>query len=131
MTAHLEWGRDQRADVPTLQALEQTLDQLSLQAEQGRPFSVDVLLDSGDALALVVGGSVSMLNFYSRSSRPPVVGCRGPWQGAEGEELFVFDFRGEYSEIERRYTVPSSDAREAARRFYTTGQRPDNITWNT
>lgn len=129
MVAHLEWDRNERADAPSVQELDHILDRLTAQARASRPFSVDLFLDSGDALAIVVGGEVSVMNFYSPTHRPPVVGCRGLWSEDEAEELIVFDFRGEYSEIEKRYTVPTADAREGMRRFFITGERPDNITW--
>ena len=131
MTAYFEWDLDQRADTSSIQELDRILDQLTLQATNNRlPFSVDLMGDSGACLSIVVGDNISPVNFYSPTGHPLVVGCSGPWKEKEGDKVFVFLHRGSYSEIEKRYTVPIADAREAMRRFFITGQQPDNIHWN-
>ncbi len=130
MNASLEWDRNQRATVSSVQELDCLLDQLTREAAHSYPFSVDLILDSGDALSMVIGESITPVQFYSLTGHPLVVGCSGPWEGEEGDQLFVFDHRGSYSEIEKRYTIPIADAREATRRFLATGERPHNVTWN-
>ena len=131
MTAYLEWDRNQRTNAFSVQELDRILDQLTLQATNELPFSVDLVLDSGDALSIVVGDIITPVNFYSSAGHPLVVGCSGFWEGEEGDQEFVFDHRGSYSEIEKRYTIPIANAREAMRRFFATARRPDGIPWNS
>ncbi|HTK05722.1 MAG TPA: Imm1 family immunity protein [Ktedonobacteraceae bacterium] len=128
MSTYLEWDKDQRAEASSVEELDRLLDQLTLQATNERPFSVDLVADAVPALSIVVGDVITPVNFYSPTSHPLVVGCLGRWE-EDGDQVFVFDARGSYSEIEKRYTIPIADAREAMRRFLATGQRPDNIVW--
>jgi hypothetical protein len=41
----------------------------------------------------------------------------------------VFYLHGHYSDFPPDAAVPAGAAVEAMRRFYATGQRPDNIAW--
>lgn len=129
MSVYLEWDEHQCAEVSSVEELDRLLDQLTLQARNEQPFSVDLVADAGTALSIVVGDVIAPVNFYSPTGHPLVVGCSYPWE-EDGDQLFVFFARGSYSETEKRYTIPIADAREAMRRFLVTGQRPDNITWN-
>ena len=62
MTAHLEWDRDQRTEVHSLHELDRALDRLTKLAHSKGPFSVDLIVGNGNALTMVVGGDVSMMN---------------------------------------------------------------------
>lgn len=130
MNGHLMWGQEDHADISSVEELDRALDQLTIESERiGMPTGVQLQIDGGAAMSIVVGREESHVEFYSPTARPPAVGCRGPWQGEEGDELLVFNFGGEYTEIEKRYSVPVAQAREAIRIFFTTGLRPENIAW--
>jgi hypothetical protein len=66
------------------------------------------------------------VEFHSTDPRPNGFGSVGPW---DDDEVIDFNFKGEITEMQRRYWVPISDAREALRLYFLTGDRPDNINW--
>jgi hypothetical protein len=124
---YLLWGDKQRAEFDSLVQLEELIDQLTLKAAANKlPIAVQVCLNAETGLLITVGSEVSHVEFASPSGHPRGVGSRGPW---DDDELIEADFMGQISELPRRYWVPIADAREALRRFYLTGARPDNITW--
>lgn len=124
---YLLWGDNKRAEFRSLAQLEELIGQLSFDAATcGMPLGVQVCLNAETALLITVGSEESHLEFYSAAGHPRGVGSRGPW---DDDKLIEADFMGQTSELPRRYWVPITDAREALRRFYLTGARPDNITW--
>jgi hypothetical protein len=124
--ARLEWDENQQADVHSLDELERLIDELSLQAQGELPFSVELYGNVDTCLSILVGGEVSHLEFFSAKSRPPVVVSSGPWSD---DEFVVCTHRGHYSEMPKKYCIPVADAREALRRYFLTGERPDNVAW--
>lgn len=127
VTPRLEWREDQFAHVKSLEDLDRLIDGLSEEAATGLPFSIELSMNSDTALSIVIGTEISHMNFFSMISVPHVVGCRGPWND---DELLVFLYRNEYSEMPRKYCVPVEDAREALRQYFVTGVRPQNVVWN-
>ena len=123
----LVWGQSDRAKVRSVEDLDRLVDQLTSEASEGLPFAVELYIRDGTGMYIVVGRQESHVEFFSAHSHPPVIGCRGPW---DDDDLVEFTYRGQYSELPKRFTVPISDAREALRRFFQTGKRPDNIAWN-
>jgi hypothetical protein len=123
----LEWDQDQYTEVRSLPELDHLINELSRKAQSKMPFSVELRMNPETSLSIVVGNEISHINFFSAKSSPPMVGCHGPWND---NELLEFLYRGEYSEIPRRFCVPIADAREAIRRYFLTGIRPDNVAWN-
>lgn len=127
MTPRLEWNEDQQVEVHSLDELEHLIDELSRQAQGELPFSVELYGNVDTCLSIAVGGEISHMEFYSAKSRPLVVGCRGPWNE---DELVVFLHRGHYSEIPKKFCVSMANAREALRRYFLNGEKPDNVAWN-
>lgn len=127
VTPRLEWGEGQLAHVNSLEDLDRLIDKLSQEAATGLPFSIELSMNSDTALSIVIGNKISHMNFFSMTSVPHVVGCRGLWND---DELFVFLYGNEYSEMPRKYCVPVEVALEALRQYFLTGVRPQNVVWN-
>src|SRR5688572_23117793 len=115
MTPYLLWDSDNRAEIYSLQELEQIVDRLTIQAEEEMPFSLQFCGNAERCLMFTIGGEESRMEFCSTTGKRLIVGCRGPW---DDDELIEFTHAGQYTEIERRYCVPIADAREALRRYY-------------
>ena len=127
MTPYLLWDRDERANFESLNELEGLIDELSAKAlKENVPLGVQVCVNSTSGLLVTVGKEESHMEFYSETDRPRGVGSHGPW---DDDTLIEGNFMGERSEMARRYWVPIADAREALRRYFLTGARPDNINW--
>jgi hypothetical protein len=127
MTAYILWDRNERTEFSSLEELEKLIDQLSAKAQETNvPLGVQVCVYENTGLLITVGREESHLEFYSASDRPRGVGSLGPW---DNDELIEGNFMGERSEMARRYWVPMADAREALRRYFQTGVRPDNMNW--
>lgn len=124
---YLLWGDDERAEFDSLPQLEELIDQLtSKAAAQKTSLAVQVCINAETGLLISVGSEASHMEFTSPTGRPRGVASRGPW---DDDRLVEMDFMGQISELPRRYWVPIADAREALRRFYLTGTRPNNIAW--
>lgn len=124
---YLSWNRKGYAEFRTLQELEQLIEQLTVQAyEQNQLIGVEVCVDDDSCLLITVGREETHMEFYSTAGKPLVVVCRGPW---DNDELITYNHGGQWSEMEKRYCVPSMEARVALRIYFETGLRPNNITW--
>ncbi len=76
--------------------------------------------------AVLVGHQASCVLFYSTSYRPHLWTGQGSWGD---DEHIEFLYREYLFGIDRHHTVPRMAAREALRRFFTTGGRPNNLAW--
>ena len=133
MPGSLSWERDHKADVSTVEELDAVLTSIAEQAEGGRAVAVQLFMNSGIGLCIVVGGDVSLASFYSEHGGPLVVNVCGQLPEEEigrDDEIVIFSYEGEYSEVLRRECVPVAMAHEAMRLFFVTGQRPDNLMWD-
>jgi len=128
MTPYLLWGDEEWecVEVSSLAALDATVDRLESAARGNMPHTVELYHTEERLLLIMVGHEASYVAFYSTDYRPYRWACRGPW---DDDEHIEFLYRGHHSGIDRRYTVPRAAAREALRRFFATGDRPDNLTW--
>lgn len=100
------------------------LDEIAADAGDAPPL-VELYQRDGSSLAIGVGRDRSVVT-YIRSVEEP------DWLSAsddEQDEPMVFYLHGHFSEFPPDAAVPVADAVEAMRRFYATGQRPDNIRW--
>lgn len=122
----LSWGDDEKAPIRSVQELDERLDALDRQAEASQPFIAELVRPDGAVLSLGVGREYSVLN-YSASPDPPYYTSHSA-DGGEAATV-VFYYYGHESEFPGDAAVPMSDAREAARRFFVDGQRPDNLDW--
>ena len=126
-TRRLRWTPDgDGTEVATVEALDALLDRLSAEAEQGRPFMVELTAGNGNLVSMGLGRPESVLSYTPGSLDPPYYASHG---GRAGDEVMAFDYAGEPTEFPIRQALPMSAAREALRRFFVTGTLPDNIEW--
>jgi hypothetical protein len=128
MTPYLEWEENNQAIVYSIADLNQLLDQITAQANNDMPLSVELHMNKETSMYIVVGSDVSPVAFYSATHQPPIVGSRNQQSGVDG--YFEFSHRGHYSVVHRTFTVPVDDAKEALLCFYMTGRQPENIDWD-
>jgi len=126
MTPYLIWDEDNRAEVRSVEELDLLVDRLTVEARESVPFAVELHVGERTSMFIVVGWKESHMEFYSPAYRPYLWSCRDLWDDDEHVEFF---YRGHHSGVPRRYTVPADEAREAMRRFFHTGARPDNVAW--
>jgi hypothetical protein len=122
----LSWAEGESAAVPNTAKLDELLDELDHQAADGRPFVATLERPDGKVLGLTVGDERSIVT-YMASADPPYFSSHDPESDEAG--TVVYDFFGHFSESPADAAVPMDDAREAARRFFRTGERPENIAW--
>lgn len=126
MTPYLLWD-DKETRISSLEALDNLLDHLTVEAKQLMPFTVELHVNNDTGLLIVLGQTESPVEWYSAADRFPIMGAHGPW---DDDNLLVFLHHGHYSELPKRFCVPIADAREALRQYFLTGVRPSNIHWN-
>jgi hypothetical protein len=121
----LSWD-DQATMVPVAseQELMDRLEDIASHVEEAPPL-VELFMPGGGSLAIGVGRDHSVVS-YIRSLDEPDVLSKGT---VEASEPPLFYFHGADSEFPPDAAVPVEDAYEAMRRFYRTGERPDNIDW--
>lgn len=124
-TPKLSWD-EQATMVPVTSEAElmQRLDELAAQAGETPPI-VELYQPDGSSLSIGVGRERSVVVHIESVDQPDWISSGDPSRG----ELPVFYFHGHHSEFPPGSAVPVEDAIEAMRRFYSTGQRPDNIAW--
>jgi len=126
--ATLSWAEDQSVPIHGPQELDKTLDALACQAEYDKhPLIVELVQPNDATLSIGVGRDESVLN-YSRSPDPPYYTSLGD-QDQDESDVVAYYYYGHWSEFPRRSCVPNDKAREAARRFLTDGERPNNVRW--
>ena len=121
----VEWGVDGYAEVESLEALDRLLNYLHTQALE-KPFMVELIAARGESLAMGLGRDESVLSWVRGDQNPPYYASKGD---ATAVGMIVFFYRGAWSEFPRWSAVPLMRAREAMRRFFSTGQMPDNVEW--
>jgi hypothetical protein len=124
--ATLSWAEDGSAPVRSVQELDERLDELDRQARADQPLVAGIERPDGAALSIGLGRDRSVLSFMA-SPDPPYFTSHD--QEGESDGTVVFYYYGHWSEFPADAAVPMGDAREAARRFLSTGERPDNIDW--
>jgi hypothetical protein len=121
----VEWGEDGRAEVGSIEELDRLLDGLAASVLE-KPLMAELIAENGDSLAAGLGRDESVLSWINGDQNPPYYASKGD-SGAGG--MIVFFYRGDWSEFPRWSAIPVARAREAMRRFFTTGQMPDNVEW--
>ena len=114
--------------VHSINDLEGLLDRLHRESrrEQARLVVVE-LSDTGDSLAIGLGGDESVLNYVNSSKDPPYFTSVSDEK--HSDQLFTFRFMGDLSEFPSRNMIPLDAARAAMRSFCLTGQLPSTVTW--
>lgn len=117
--------------VSNMSELDAQLDRLHIDAlQRQRPTLIALYGDDQPVvrtLSIGVGSEASMADWADEQDpQEPYVSSRG-----EGEESsrVSFYFGNQWSEFPASVLIPLKDAREAATRFFNTGERPDNIEW--
>jgi hypothetical protein len=122
----ISWAENETAPATTVEQLDEQLDSLDAQARNSRPFIAELAHPNGAVLSIGLGRDRSVLN-HSASPDPPYYTSHDP--EAEAGGTAVFFFYGHESEFPADAAVPIADARDAAREFLQTGERPENIEW--
>jgi hypothetical protein len=105
--------------------LMQQLDRIAAEADAAAPPLVELFMPGGSSMAIGVGRDHSVVTFIRSLGEPDYLS-----KGADEDgEPPLFYFHGADSEFPPGSAVPVEDAYEAMRRFYRTGERPDNIDW--
>lgn len=124
---YITWGIHQRAKIHNIEELDEWIDTLTRVAKDGgRPFSVQLRKGESTGLLFTVGLDISHLEFYSEKNSPIIVGSRG---SMDDEEIIIFLHGDEPSEMEKKYFVSMESARQAIKMYFTTGERPENVSW--
>lgn len=133
ISVRLEWSFDHDSADPqihglgveAIEHLEVMLDGLERAATE-RAIIVELVSSSGARLGLGIGRSDSVLSFKA-SDEPPYFVSFG--KHSSGVEDVGFYFQGRWTEFAGWSLVPLEQARQAARHFVATGQRPENVKW--
>jgi hypothetical protein len=134
-TMTLQWGRDSKRRVSTVEELDAALDKIvDLSDAASLPYAVVISELKGER-----GNESSCLTIVVGPSRVPVSWSLplreeriSKGESDDTEPWLEFNWGGEYGDTEAWTLVPAEQAREAARRFFlTSGQCPDNLRWAT
>jgi hypothetical protein len=112
-----------------VKALDAVLDEASAEARTVGKLNVVVLsAPNRDWLSLVLGGEETVVSFNYGHGDPPYFASVG---AAETDEPVLTAFVGlqHHTEFPRRWVVPVAAGRQAAREFFSTGQRPSSLAW--
>jgi hypothetical protein len=110
----------------SIEQLDEILDQLSEKSKE-KPCLVDVIIPSGDSLAIGLGAEDSLLSFVSSSGDPPYFISKG--ESNDTENTVVFYWNEEWSEFPKSSLISIESARCAIREFVRTGKLSDEIIW--
>lgn len=122
----LSWAENESAPVTSVAELDERLNELDRQARASQPLIAGLERPDGAALSIGLGRDCSVLN-YMTSPDPPYFTSHDAEADADG--TIVFFYYGHWSEFPADAAVAMDDAREAVRRFFEDGKRPDNIDW--
>lgn len=124
-TPRLSWDEAaSRVPVDTEDELMERLRDIARTAAEAPPL-VELLMADGSSLAIGVGREQSVVNYIRSPDEPDYLS-----KGSEAaQEPPVFYYHGTYSDFPPDAAVSAEDAYEAMRRFYRSGERPDNIQW--
>ena len=127
MLAEIVWdhGKESVASVGELDA---SLDRIAMSTPVDQPTGVEVVRANGDCLLIVLGMSMTLLNFVAASSEPPYFTSV---RSREAEGLFTFFVSGGYpTEVPRIYLIGIGEGRSALREFVTMESGlPTTIVW--
>jgi hypothetical protein len=112
-----------------INALDAALDKASLEARAKGRLNIIILgAPNRDWLSLVVGGEETVVGFNYGHGNPPYYASVGAEQ-ADAPVLTAFMGLEHHTEFPRRWVVPDSAGRQAAREFLLTGERPSSLHW--
>jgi Immunity protein Imm1 len=112
------------AEIRDARALDRTLNAIACDASE--PLIVELISPDGSRMGLGLATSSGVLTFQE-SADPPYFMSAGDI-GLPDEDV-GFYLHGHWTEFPGTALVANEDAREAARRFLATGDRPANVMW--
>lgn len=115
------------AQVEDVDALDGALDRVAEEAAKAQPLIVEFVSPSGARFGIGVGMAQSVLSFKA-SDEPPYLISAGYPKGCADHDIGLY-FQGRWTEFPASALVSTASARDAARRFFATDHRPDNIRW--
>jgi len=121
----LQWLEVRESQVTSQEELDRELDRLNAEASASEPMIVSAIHPGGAVLSIGLGRDSSYLNFAA-SPDPPYYSSLGD-EAADG--VVEFAYGGQPTEYPRNALVPLNVAREAARKFLKTGERPSGLRW--
>ena len=90
------------------------------------PISVEIKVNEGTVLSLVVGMEITVLHFYHEKNSSKYFVSEGEDTIDEWVSFFMQDH---FSEMPRKYFVPSTLAINAIKEYYRSGDKPTNVHW--
>ncbi len=124
----LEW-RAQSHRIESVDELDSILDRIAQASDGMLPVLIELVRPpGGESLKIGLGGPRSVLEYMSGSQEPPYFVSIGQREES-GCEIYLFD--GEQTEIPRKHLIAVEDARRAARVFFTTGELPKDVQWES
>ncbi len=131
MIANVKWnkGMQNQKSVSSENELIDLIESLGTSAKKNKhPISVEVKINEGTVLSLVVGLEISVLHFFDEENKPNYFASKGE---DSSDEWVAFFMQDHYSEMPLKYFVPSVKAIEAVKEYYRHGCKPTNIQWVT
>lgn len=128
-TANVKWNKGERNNkfVSSEVELVDLIERLDTSAKNDSyPITVEVRVGEGSVLSVVVGLEISVLHFYDEKKEPQYFVSMGEESIDEWVGFFMQDH---FSEMPRKYFIPSPLAMEAIKEYYRSGQKPPNINW--
>lgn len=113
------------AKVSTVEELDAVVTRAHEEALK-RPSMIELVLDSGDAMAMGLGREVTVLSFVPHTLEPPYFASLGD---VSAEGFIDFAYAGQFSEFPRSQAIPVDVGREALRGFFATGNLPQVVAW--
>src|SRR5262249_10194873 len=113
-------------EISSTEQLDQWLDRLNASAVPTHP-AIVTLHVHGLEVGIGVGFATSFVHVESESGEPPYHVTVGD-TAADGAVAFYLHGR-HHTEIPRRHLIAASQAQEAARHIFETGQRSSAVEW--
>jgi hypothetical protein len=117
-----------RRRVQSLADLNEILAHIEKEVRGGYRVIVELFAENGTSLGIGVGAPQSTLQVNMSSPNPPYYESRGDGSAPPPSEQ-IFYFQGHPLETPAEALISPKAAREAARIFFETGRRPDNVSW--
>jgi Immunity protein Imm1 len=112
--------------VSTVEELDAELDRLEAETDDDRPVMAEIVRPEGPSLTIGLGRDHSVMTYIASDAGPYFTSHSGD---SAQDGTVAFYYGGHESEFIAEAAVPVADAREAARRFFADGHRPENIDW--
>lgn len=122
----IKWQPGKAVTAATAVEIEHVLDTLQRETAGNVGVFVEIIAPNKDAMAIGLSKRVGVLSFMRGTGDPHYLSSAGD---DPGDEVMVFRYMGEWTEISQRKTLPIEKAREAVRYFLTTGTPSPEINW--